>query len=264
MTTETPQLHFQTRGSDGPRVAFVHGLFGQGKNWTGVAKSLQDAARVTLIDLPNHGKSAWTEHFSYPDMAHDVAALLENQGGGASYSVVGHSMGGKVAMMLALLRPELVERLCVVDVSPAQTSQVGTFAGFVAAMRAIDLSALPGRAEADRQLAPAVPDPGVRSFLLQNLRRSGSGWRWQLNLELLGDRLDEMSKWPDMSGHRYPGPVLWIAGSTSDYVRPEHAAGMRELFPRARLVTIKNAGHWVHSEQPDVFRSTIRRFLHLG
>jgi pimeloyl-ACP methyl ester carboxylesterase len=174
-------------------------------------------------------------------------------------------MGGKVAMTLALHDPEIVDRLAVVDVSPAPTAETSHFARYVEGMRSLDLATLPGRAEADQQLAPYVPDPGIRSFLLQNLRRDpglNGGWRWQMNLSLLGDQLDAMGSWTDPTAKPYPGPVLWLAGARSDYVRPDYAPTMRALFPRVQLVTIKDAGHWLHSDQPDVFLSVIRRFLH--
>jgi pimeloyl-ACP methyl ester carboxylesterase len=254
-------------GSAGPRVAFLHGLFGQGKNWTTIAKGLSRSARVTLVDLPTHGRSLWTDHFSYPKMAGLVAELLQAHGGDDRWAVVGHSMGGKVAMTLALLHRELVQRLCVVDVSPVRSRQTSEFATFVRGMRAIDLRTLTDRKDADAQLAGYVSDPVIRSFLLQNLRRepsvSGEGWRWQMNLDLLGDYLDLMSAWPELDAQPYEEPVLWLAGAASHYIRPEYAAAMRALFPRTQLVTIKSAGHWVHSEQPQVFLATIRRFLGL-
>jgi esterase len=254
-------------GTAGPRVAFLHGLFGQGKNWTTIAKGLSGSARVSLVDLPNHGRSPWTDHFSYADMARLVADLLRAEGGPEQWAVVGHSMGGKVAMTLALLHRDLVERLCVVDVSPVPTRQTGEFATFVRGMRAINLETLTDRKVADTQLAGYVSDPAIRSFLLQNLRResspSGAGWRWQMNLELLGAHLDEVGAWPEPDVQPYEGPVLWLGGATSRYIRPEYAVAMRALFPRTQLVTIKGAGHWVHSEQPQVFLATMRRFLGL-
>jgi esterase len=253
-------------GTSGPRVVFLHGLFGQGRNWTTVAKVLAEQARVLLVDLPNHGRSAWTKSFSYPDMAAQVASLLQRTGNGEAFAVVGHSMGGKVAMTLALRHPELVERLAVVDVSPVPTSEVSHFARYVEGMRSLDLAGLADRGAADRHLTPYVPDPGIRSFLLQNLRREpgrDGGLRWQMNLALLGDRLDTMGGWTDPEAPPYPGPVLWLAGARSSYVRPEYAPAMRALFPRVQLVTVKDAGHWLHSDQPEVFLSVMRRFLHL-
>ena len=254
-------------GSTGPRVVFLHGLFGQGKNWTTIAKGLSESARVLLVDLPNHGRSPWTDHFSYPDMADQVAELLQTQGGDDQWAVVGHSMGGKVAMTLALLRPQLVERLTVVDVSPVPTGQVSEFDTFIRGMRSIDLEHLTGRKEADSQLAAYVSDPVIRSFLLQNLRRdppsSDGRWRWQMNLEMLREPSQRNGWLARLQARPYDGPVLWLAGINSGYVRPEYAAAMRALFPRVQLVKIKDAGHWVHSEQPEVFLATIRRFLGL-
>jgi esterase len=254
-------------GSAGPRVVFLHGLFGQGKNWTTIAKGLSESARVTLVDLPNHGRSLWTDHFSYTEMSSQVAELLQTEGGGDKWAVVGHSMGGKIAMTLALLQPHLVGRLVVVDVSPVTTGQVSEFDTFIRGMRSIDLENLTNRRAADAQLATYVGDPVIRSFLLQNLRRdhssSGHHWRWQMNLEMLGGHLNEMGGWPELQAPPYRGPVLWLAGANSGYVRREYSAAMRAHFPRVRLVTIKSAGHWVHSEQPEVFLATIRRFLGL-
>jgi len=254
-----------TYGERGPRVVLLHGLFGQGRNFTGVAKALADEARVTLVDLPDHGRSPWSDDFSYEGMADRVADFLAGMAPGERWTVVGHSMGGKVAMLVALRRPDLVERLCVVDVAPVPTPAVSSFGAYVAAMRQVDLDTLTDRAAADQVVATSVPDPVVRGFLLQNLRRDGSGerarWRWQMNLALLGDRLPEIAGWPDGPFPTYDGPVLWLAGVDSDYVLPAYAPTMRALFPRVRLVRVKNAGHWVHADQPAVFVAALRRFL---
>jgi pimeloyl-ACP methyl ester carboxylesterase len=252
-------------GTTGPRVVFLHGLFGQGRNWTRIAKGLSESARVTLVDLPNHGRSPWTADFSYPEMAKQVAELLQTEGGHDQWAVVGHSMGGKVAMTLALLNRELVERLCVVDVSPVATQEISEFETFIRGMRSIDLKSLTSRKDADAQLAAYVSDPVIRAFLLQNLRHepssSGDSWKWQMNLDLLGAHLSEMSGWPDLQAEPYRGRVLWLAGARSGYIRYEYAAAMRALFPRVQLVKIIGAGHWVHSEQPEAFLATMRRFL---
>ncbi|MEX0429000.1 alpha/beta fold hydrolase [Nocardioides sp. DS6] len=266
MSTTGTDLHVARYGEAGSRVVFCHGLFGQGRNWTQIAKALADAHRTVLVDLPNHGRSPWHERFDYVAMADEVAGLLDAEGPAA---LVGHSMGGKVAMLLALRRPDLVERLCVVDMSPVTYHRTDVFEGFVAAMRSLDLSTLSGRQEADDRLAEAVPDPGVRGFLLQNLRRDrdsggANGWRWQMNLDVLGDSLGDLASWPEdrLTGvAAYDGPVLWIAGQDSGYVKPEYDAAMTRWFPRKRLVTIKGAGHWVHSEQPQIFVEVLRRFL---
>ncbi len=260
------RLHATEYGDQGPRVVFLHGLFGQGKNWTTVAKALSTECRVLLLDLPDHGRSPWHDHVSYPQMAAAVARELRARDPDRGWAVVGHSMGGKVAMMLALTEPALVERLCVVDMSPVRYAEIGQ-APYVAAMRGIDLAHLGSRAAAEERLRPEVPDPTVRGFLLQNLRRDKDPvtrqdrWRWSHHLEVLGDELAELADWPDPDRPPYPGRVLWVAGADSDYVTPATVGPMRALFPRARLVTIKRAGHWVHAEQPEIFTATVRAFL---
>jgi pimeloyl-ACP methyl ester carboxylesterase len=269
------RLAVRTLGESGPRVVFVHGLFGQGKNWTTIARGLADDHRVTLVDLPNHGHSPWTDRVHYLDMVEMLAAELEHMG--EPVTLVGHSMGGKVAMQLALRRPELLRALVVVDIAPVEyplqggrtddpDEEASPFAAFIAAMRALDLDELKTRDDADAALRSAVPSRMVRSFLLQSLARegvgAGGGWRWRLNLELLERDLGELRGFPEPpAGATFDGPVLWIAGANSTYVLDEDRPLMDALFPATRLVRIKNAGHWVHSEQPEVFLTTLRLFL---
>jgi pimeloyl-ACP methyl ester carboxylesterase len=274
--TSPVRLAARTLGDSGPRVVFVHGLFGQGRNWTSIAKALaEEGRRVTLVDLPNHGHSPWTDRVDYLDMVELLATELEQFAEPAT--LVGHSMGGKVSMQLALRRPELLRALVVVDIAPVAYPPTGgrtddpdeeasPFAAFIEAMRGLDLDALRTRDDADQALKSAVPSRMVRSFLLQSLVREGlgtdGGWRWRLNLDLLGRDLDELRGFPPPPpGASFDGPVLWIAGANSHYVLPEDRPHMDALFPATRLVRIKDAGHWVHSEQPEVFLETLRRFL---
>ncbi len=259
--TRSSGLHTTTLGESGPLVAFCHGLFGQGKNWTSAAKALSADHRVLLVDMPHHGRSAWHERFDYVEIADEVAGLFDEDD---PVRLVGHSMGGKAAMVLALRHPRLVERLCVVDVSPVDYPERSEFAGYIAAMQRLDLSSLQRRSEADAALAETVPSPTVRSFLLQYLRHEGGEWAWMPNLAVLGRYLAALGGWPEDSlaaSAPYPGRTLWIAGHRSPYVREEYSAAMERWFPRTRRVTIKDAGHWVHSEQPEVFLDVLRRFL---
>ena len=253
-------LHRTVLGDHGPAVAFCHGLFGQGKNWTQIAKALSPDHRVLLLDMPNHGRSTWTETFDYVELADMVAADLEPD---APLVLVGHSMGGKIAMCLALRHPELVQRLVVVDVAPVTYASGREFGGYIETMRAMDLTAIERRDEAEEALREVVPNPVVRSFLLQNLRRTDDGWHWQINLELLGEHMDGLVGWPGdrLGDASYDGPVLWMGGAGSDYISDEHAAEMDRRFPRNRRVLVKGAGHWVHSEQPEIFLEVLRRFL---
>jgi pimeloyl-ACP methyl ester carboxylesterase len=269
------RLAVRTLGESGPLVVFVHGLFGQGRNWTTIAKGLADSHRVTLIDLPNHGHSPWTDRVDYLDMAKMVVTELEHLG--EPVTLVGHSMGGKVAMQLALRRPELLRALVVVDIAPVEyplrggrtddpDEEASPFAAYIEAMRALNLGELQTREDADAALKAAVPNRMVRSFLLQSLVREGlgadGGWRWRLNLGLLERDLGELRGFPEPPpGATFDGPVLCISGANSTHVLDEDRPHMVALFPGIRLVRIKNAGHWVHSEQPEIFLETLRRFL---
>jgi pimeloyl-ACP methyl ester carboxylesterase len=199
---------------------------------------------------------------SYPEMAADVRGFIEGRGLGP-VALVGHSMGGKVAMTLALESPALVERLVVVDIAPVRYAPA--LGAYVEAMRGIDFARATRRAEIDALLAARVPEAGIRQFLLQNLVHEGGGLRWRLNLETLGATIPELSDFPDFSEEAaFAGPTLFIAGARSDYVQPEHRAAIRRLFPKASLVKIRDAGHWIHAERPDAFLETLLPFLDAG
>ena len=261
----TRPLHVVEVDGTGPTAAFLHGLFGQGTNFRTAAKELSDGFRSLLVDLPNHGRSPWTGTTDYVAAADEVASTLRHHADGPVH-VVGHSMGGKVAMVLALRHPDLVDRLVVVDISPVDRPGAtdgdgdGEFAHLLDALRRIDLTAVERRADADRQLAADVDDSRVRAFLLQNLQRGDDGWGWQADLDLLRRELDVIGGFPDVAG-TFDGRVLWLAGADSPYVREEHVPAMKALFPRVLQVSVHGAGHWVHSEQPQAFTSALRTFL---
>ncbi len=252
-------------GESGERVAFLHGLFGQGRNFTQAAKALQPELRSLLVDLPNHGHSRWTDTVDYVDVADRVAAFLRERWVDAGRThLVGHSMGGKVAMVLALRHPDLVDRLVVVDIAPDRSEGADEFVHLLDSLASLDLATLVRRGDADEQLRARIDNDTVRGFLLQNLRsipaEEGGGFRWQANLDLLRRDLEVIGGFPEVDA-TFDRPVLWLAGERSLYVGPQHAEHMRRLFPRTRLVTVKGAGHWVHSERPDAFVSALRTFL---
>lgn len=257
----TRHLSDQPETSDN-RVIFCHGLFGRGRNWDHIGKTLAARGVATSIqlDLPNHGSSPWTSSFDYVEQADQVAGFIRREG---PAFLVGHSMGGKIAMLAALRHPDLVRRLVIVDIAPAHSGEVSGFAKYVEDLRSIDLNTLSSRRDAEEQLAARESNAMVRSFLLQNLRR-GDGWEWDANFELLGHALPKIGAWPDYDGPPYEGPVLWLNGADSPYVGPEHHERMRELFPRTREVRVKGAGHWVHSQKPEIVTDILAQFFSGG
>ncbi len=255
----TVALAVTERGSGRPLV-ILHGLFGSGRNWATIADKLGDMHRVLAVDLRNHGASPWAEAMTFGAMAADVRALIDDEGI-APAAVMGHSMGGKVAMRLALESPERVERLIVVDIAPVPNPP--TLLGYVRAMRALDLSQVKRRADAERALSTAVPNAAERAFLVQNLTPDDAGGlRWRLNLAAIEASFGDILDWPAVPpGKVYAGPTLFVSGARSSYVRPEDHDLIRGLFPAARFEVIPNAGHWVHAEQQAAFLNVVRNFL---
>ncbi|MBK1697274.1 alpha/beta fold hydrolase [Rhodovibrio salinarum] len=244
---------------DGPPLVVLHGLFGQAKNWATIAKGLADGRRVIAADLRNHGASPWSDEMTYPAMADDVAGLIEQLPEGRA-EVLGHSMGGKAAMVLALTRPELVDRLIVADIAPMAYSG-GSLLPFVDAMLAVDPARHDSRKSVEQELKRAVQDPGIRQFLLSNLTRGDSGFRWTLNLSTLRAAMDTLAGWPDVDG-RYDGATLFLAGARSDYVTEAARPAIDRHFPNAQITRVP-AGHWVHAEAPQATLTALRAFLEL-
>ncbi len=261
--SDVPELYSIPFGRSGPLVVFCHGLLGQGRNFAQVAKHLGlNGARTILLDMPNHGRSLWTEHFDYREHADIVAEWLRSapEVDGEPVTLVGHSMGGKIAMLVALRHPELLERLVVADMSPVAYHGRHMFRDIVNAVRTLDVTTLKDREEASERLRPLLPDRGIRLWVLQNLTRDGSSWRWLPNLEMLDAELESILGWPEDVRGSWDGPTLWIKGGRSDYVLPEYTPVMRSYFPATRLLTIKDSGHWVHTEQREIFTAAVERF----
>ena len=233
---------YGTPGNDHPLV-IAHGLFGSARNWRAIAKRLARERHVVVPDMRNHGDSGWHEDHDYPSMAGDIAGLIDRRA-----DVLGHSMGGKAAMALALTEPDKIARLIVADIAPVAYDHE----------RLLDLSAVETRSDAEAQLAEHVADPGIRAFLLQSLEPRER--RWKLNLDVLSDRMGEVIGWPDLPG-TYEGPTLVIAGERSEYVGPRGREAIERHFPAAEVVTLKDAGHWLHAEQPEPFLETVMAFL---
>jgi pimeloyl-ACP methyl ester carboxylesterase len=254
----TVNLHYKSQGTaQGVPVVILHGLLGSSSNWRSIARQLAQNARVFALDLPNHGDSPHVARMSYPAMADDVRAFLDAQAIDSA-TLIGHSMGGKTAMRLALDAPHRVHRLVVVDIAPTPSDH--NHLPWLRAMAALDLTRVARRADADGLLAHAVPDPAMRQFLLQNLISSGGGFTWRINLPAIESSLPALLDFPVDTGTRpYTGPTRFLRGAHSDYVQEKDAAAIHALFPRAEIVTIEDAGHWVHAEQPARFLEALAR-----
>ncbi len=250
-------LHHQSQGSGSP-VLVLHGLFGSATNWRAAARQLAQSYRVITVDLRNHGRSPHHAEMTYPLMARDLEMLMDEIGLRRA-AMVGHSMGGKAAMVLALTRPQRVDRLVVVDIAP--TRYTHTHAPLIAAMQGLDLTTLRSRADADRLLRDRIPDVATRLFLLQNLAREQGRYLWRLNLGALSAHMDDIMSFPDTGNASYDGPTLFVRGQRSDYVEARHRALIMERFPRARVVTVDDAGHWVHADQPGRLVHVLENFL---
>jgi esterase len=255
----SPMLNSLLNPSDGPAtpLLIVHGLYGSGRNWGVIAKRLADRGPVMSVDMRNHGDSFWADTHSYGDMAQDLAEVIAAQG--EPMDVVGHSMGGKAAMTLALTRPDLVNRLIVADIAPVPYGH--SQMQFIEAMRAVDLSQVDKRSDAMAQLAQHVDDPTLQSFFTQSLDLKDK--RWKLNLDVLASEMPNVLGFPDLSGS-FEQPTLFLSGALSDYVKPEYRPRIRDLFPKARFARIPGAGHWLHAEKPREFEASVRAFLDLA
>jgi len=259
--TDTVELSYAMSGSADtrdPPLIILHGLFGSKRNWGAIAKALSETRQVFCLDLRNHGESPWSDRMDYAAMAADVAAFINAHADGQA-DVIGHSMGGKAAMTLALTHPDKVRNLTVVDIAPAPSP--GTFIHYVKALKAMDLEALSSRKDADMQLTPSEANPGIRAFLLQNLESSDVGFRWRVNLDVLADRMADLLDFPDPGNQTFGGPALFLAGGASDYVTAAHHDGISRLFPNSRIETMAGIGHWAHAEAPALFLEHVREFL---
>ena len=243
----TVDLAFNAYGAGRP-VVILHGLFGSKRNWSAIARQLAAAFQVFTVDLRNHGESPWDDRHEYPAMAADVASFIDRQVGGP-VTLIGHSMGGKVAMLLALTRPDLVERLLVVDISPARSR--GTPIGYVHAMQRVPLAACARRSDVEAALAEDILDPVVRGFLVTNIVSRPEGLAWTANLDAIERQFDTILDWPDTADAApFFGPTLFLRGNRSLVIKPEHALVIHQLFPAATIESIMGAGHWVHEEHP--------------
>ena len=238
-----------------PALLIVHGLYGSGRNWGVIAKRLSDTRRVITVDMRNHGQSPQNVTHSYPDLANDLAEVINHLD--IPVDVCGHSMGGKAAMVLALQNPTLLRRLIVADIAPVAYGHTQQM--FIDAMRSVDLTKITRRSDAEEQLAKAGVDRALQSFFTQSLDVPNK--RWRLNLDVLEAEMPKIIGWPEEITGPFGGPTLFLSGGASDYVLPTHRTHIKSLFPAARFAKIPGAGHWLHAEKPREFEAATRIFL---
>ncbi|MCK8515302.1 alpha/beta fold hydrolase [Methylonatrum kenyense] len=256
---EAVALQFQQHGEpDSEPLMLLHGLYGSGSNWARIAPTLAERFRVIVPDLRNHGVSPHHAEMSYPAMVADVLALLDLLDIERAH-ILGHSMGGKVAMHCALQAEHRLRRLIIADMAPRAYDGV-EHQSIIDAMRQLDLTTLKSRRDADQALAAAVPVQAVRQFLLTNLQRRDKDWCWRLPLATLRDQLAAIVGW-STAGESFDGPTLFLHGGRSDYLGPGDQAAIETLFPRARLRCMENCGHWLHVEDPTTFGEEVIHFL---
>jgi pimeloyl-ACP methyl ester carboxylesterase len=246
-------IHYPSTKSNKTPLLIVHGLYGSARNWGVISKRLSDEREIFAIDQRNHGDSQWCETQSYFDMAGDLQEFLEHFG---SMAVLGHSMGGKAAMVLSMLKPSLVEKLVIADIAPVSYFHDNT--QYIRAMKNVQFDKLATRADAIIQLAESVPEPELRSFFAQSIDLKNK--RWKLNLDVLESEMEKIISFPQLSG-KFEKVSLFLSGALSNYLQITHRPTIKKLFPKAKFAKIPNAGHWLHAEKPREFEAAVRTFL---
>ncbi|KAB7614676.1 alpha/beta fold hydrolase [Amylibacter sp. SFDW26] len=254
----TQLLNTQVFGdaTEQPTLLIAHGLFGSGRNWRAIARRFSVDRKVITVDMRNHAGSFWDDDHSYHALADDLGNTLSTLNG--PVDLLGHSMGGKAAMVLALRNPGNLNRLLIADIAPIAYahSQISN----IDIMRSLDLSQITRRSEADVLLQNQLPEAASRAFLLQSLELSENGNRWALNLDALANSMDDIVGFPSVSGS-FNNQTLFIKGGASDYILSSHMGTINALFPNSNLTEIPNAAHWVHAENPRAFIEVVADFL---
>ena len=251
-------LAFRELGVGKP-IIILHGLFGSSGNWISIARKLSNTHRVLLLDLPNHGASYWTDQMSYEELAEIVFEFIfdkDLQGA----TILGHSLGGKLAMTLSLTNPESIGRLIIVDIAPVEYDHDNL--SIINALESINLALIKTRGDADGYLKRDIPLQMIRSFLLQNLVFNDGKYRWKVNIPVIKANLDKIQGFPSFGCNMvFDGPTLFIAGANSEFIQPSYYSKMNLLFPKSSITTIANSSHWLHADNPEAFLRTIRQFV---
>lgn len=254
---ETVKLSFEQLGDPAAEpLIILHGFFASSRNWRQIAQRLADHFHVYLPDMRNHGASPHHPVMDYPAMAADILRFMDDNGL-ATANLLGHSMGGKIAMWLALTSPDRIDKLAVADIAPVSYGH--SFDNTVSALKELPLAELSNRKQAEELLATRISELSYRQFLLQNLVLKDGKYGWRIDLDIFQRMGPNIAAFPDAS--RLPpftGKTLFIAGGDSDFVKPE---AVNLLFPTAELITLSGAGHWMHVQQPDAFIASVENFL---
>jgi esterase len=252
------KLNYKEFGEGYQPLIIIHGLFGSLDNWLTIAKAFANNRRIFLIDQRNHGKSPHSDDFSYQEMASDLKEFIHHNNL-KNVSILGHSMGGKTAMLFASLHPTMIEKLIIVDIGPKYYPP--HHKTIINALTSLDLSTLKSRGEADKEIAKSIKDSGIRQFLLKNLgRNEHKEFEWKINLPVIVKNIENVGEGLSISSH-FNGSTLFIRGDRSDYILDEDVDEIQEQFPNSQLLTIQGAGHWVHAEQPEALYNAITNFL---
>ena len=256
----TVKLSYEEFGSvENPPLIILHGFFASSRNWRHIAKQFANKYHVFVLDLRNHGLSAHAAQMDYPVMADDLGGFLY-QAGLQQARILGHSMGGKVAMWFALHWPEKVEKLIVVDIAPVNYQH--SYKLMIEALKSLPLDQINNRKQAETQLQDAIPELNFRQFLLQNLDLHDGEYRWRINLDIFENAAPAITGFPDARQlPPFTDPCLFLIGGKSHHVKPEHHQAIDALFPNCQLDVIATAGHWLHAEQPQQFFSLVDEFL---
>jgi len=253
------KLNYKKLG-EGPALIILHGLFGSADNWLSIARELENDFTLYLVDQRNHGDSPHHDEWNYKAMADDLVELLDDEGLSSAH-FMGHSMGGKTVMNLALLHPDRVDKLIVADIAPREYPV--HHQSILEGLNAIDLDQIKSRKEADDKLAEYESIPTVRQFLLKNLGRKDQKFVWKINLKVITEKIENVGDALDFD-HSFDKPTLFMGGANSNYIQDKDKEDIDKFFPDSHTIFIKNAGHWLHAEQPAAVVETVKAFLSKG
>ena len=257
--TKTLTLYSRKVGENGPDFVVLHGLFGSGKNWRSFAGSLEEDFQVWTLDARNHGDSPHADSMSYQQMAEDVVRFVdENEL--ENVILLGHSMGGKTAMQLALKFPDRIAALIVVDIAPVCYDHQQKQLKLIEAMQGLHIAAEMSRSDIEKKLALKIPEKRLLSFLMTNLYRQNGQFQWRIGLEQIAAGMPYLLNYPELNSV-FKGPVQFIGGENSAYLKFGYHALIRKIFPESRITMLKNCGHWLHVEQPAAFQKTVKEFI---